>query len=147
MKTYTPLQSGEKANLTPMIDIVFLLLIFFMATTSLIKSEADLEIQLPSPLSIVKPERPPELTDKHIIDIMPDGSVYLNGGMVDSNQGNQIVQKLANTLKRLKASSDRMQIETVIIVQADPASPHYKTMQVLDSCAASQIKYVSFARL
>ena len=147
MKTKILRQNGEKNNLTPMIDVVFLLLIFFMVTTSLIKEEADLQIQLPTPTK-TPPVAPPELTDKHIIDIMPDGSVYLNGGMIDSGQDdNLVMEKLAGTLKKLKASSDRMKMKTVVIVQADPASPHYKSMQILDSCAASKIKYVSFARL
>jgi biopolymer transport protein ExbD len=130
-----------------MIDVVFLLLIFFMVTTSLIKEEADLQFQLPSPPTETPPVAPPELTDKHIVDIMPDGSVYLNGGMIDSGQSNLVMEKLASTLKKLKASSDRMKMKTVVIVQADPASPHYKSMEVLDSCAASKIKYVSFASL
>lgn len=146
MKTKILLQNGDKTNLTPMIDVVFLLLIFFMVTTSLIKEEADLQIQLPTPTK-TPPVAPPELSDKHIIDIMPDGSVYLNGGIIDSGQDNLVMGKLAGTLKRLKASSDRMKMKTVVIVQADPASPHYKAMQVLDSCAASDIKYVSFANL
>ena len=37
-----------KPDLTPMIDVVFLLLVFFMVTTTLIKEETDLGIQLPT---------------------------------------------------------------------------------------------------
>lgn len=137
-------QDSDKANLTPMIDVVFLLLIFFMVTTSLIKEEADLGVQLPTP---TRPAPPVELSDNHIIDIMPDGSVHLNGGLIDSGQKTTQFEGLADTLRKLKASSDRMQMKTVVLVQADPVSPHYKAMQVLDACAASDIKYVSFAKL
>jgi len=144
MNTNDLRRADAKANLTPMIDIVFLLLIFFMVTTSLIKEEADLQIQLPSP---TPPEVPPELSSQHIIDIMPDGSIYLNGGIINSDREGQIVGTLANTLGRLKASSDRIEMETAVVVQADPVSPHFKAMQVLDACAASDIKYVSFAKL
>jgi biopolymer transport protein ExbD len=139
------LRKGDtKANLTPMIDVVFLLLIFFMVTTSLIKEEADLQIQLPTP---TPPEPPLQLSSQHIIDIMPDGSIYLNGGIIQNDRDDQIVGALTNTLGKLKASSDRMKMETVVVVQADPVSPHFKAMQVLDACAASDIKYVSFAKL
>lgn len=139
------LGEGEKANLTPMIDVVFLLLIFFMVTTSLIKEEADLGIQLPTR---TPPEASKELPSKHTIDITPDGSVLLNGGMMASGSDNSVVLRgLITTLARLKASSDRMGAKTIIIIQADPISPHYKAVQVLDACAAAELQYVSFSNL
>jgi len=145
MQTKDILGGGEKANLTPMIDVVFLLLIFFMVTTSLIKEEADLGIQLPTP---TKGEASDELPSKHIIDVLPDGSVRLNGGQIASGGASGVVLNgLIATLKRLKASSDRMGVKTIVIIQADPVSPHYKSIQVLDACAASDIQYVSFANL
>lgn len=133
-----------KGDMTPMIDVVFLLLIFFMVTTSLIKEEADLGIQLPTN---TPPVASNEIPSKHIIDIMPDGSVLLNGGPIASGQETVALHGLIATLTKLKASSDRMGVKTIIIVQADPVSPHYKAIQVLDACAAADLKYVSFANL
>ncbi|PXA04727.1 hypothetical protein DDZ13_06030 [Coraliomargarita sinensis] len=143
MQTQDILGSGEKADLTPMIDVVFLLLIFFMVTTSLIKEEADLGIQLPTN---VPGEPSDELPSKHIIDVLPDGSVHLNGGQIASGTSENIVLNgLITTLKRLKASSDNMGVKTIVVIQADPVSPHYKAIQVLDACAAADIQFVSFA--
>ena len=48
------LHTEDKVDLTPMIDIVFLLLIYFMVTATLIRQEASLNIQLPA-LSIAPP--------------------------------------------------------------------------------------------
>ena len=145
MQTKDILGEGEKANLTPMIDVVFLLLIFFMVTTSLIKEEADLGIQLPTNTPATAPA---ELPSKHIIEVLPDGSVLLNGGMIASgSDGSVVLRGLITTLTRLKASSDRMGAKTIIIIQADPISPHYKTVQVLDACAAADLQFVSFSNL
>lgn len=144
MKAKDILGGGERADLTPMIDVVFLLLIFFMVTTSLIKEEADLGIQLPTD---TPPAASSELPSKHIIDIMPDGGVYLNGGLMASGEDTLVLNGLISTLSKLKASSDRMNIKTVVIIQADPVSPHYKAIQVLDACAAAEINFVSFANL
>ncbi|MFU8847127.1 MAG: ExbD/TolR family protein [Opitutales bacterium] len=139
------LGEGEKANLTPMIDVVFLLLIFFMVTTSLIKEEADLGIQLPTN---TPPVASKELPSKHIVEIAPDGSVLLNGGMmVSGDDGSVVLRGLITTLTRLKASSDRMGVKTIIVIQADPISPHFKAIQVLDACAAAGLQYVSFSNL
>lgn len=145
MQTKDILGEGEKANLTPMIDVVFLLLIFFMVTTSLIKEEADLGIQLPTS---TRGEPSDELPSKHIIDVLPDGSVLLNGGPVAGAGSNAVeLTGLISTLKRLKASSDGMGVKTIVIIQAHPVSPHYKAIQVLDACSAAEVKYVSFSNL
>jgi len=145
MQTKDILGEGEKANLTPMIDVVFLLLIFFMVTTSLIKEEADLGIQLPTNTPA---KDSAELPSKHIIEVLPDGSILLNGGIIASgNDGAIVLRGLISTLTRLKASSDRMGAKTMIIIQADPISPHYKAVQVLDACAAAELQFVSFSNL
>ncbi|HKK18689.1 MAG TPA: biopolymer transporter ExbD [Opitutales bacterium] len=145
MQTKDILGDGEKANLTPMIDVVFLLLIFFMVTTSLIKEEADLGIQLPTD---TRGDPSEQLPSKHIIDVMPDGSIRLNGGQIASGSDSSVVLSgLITTLQRLKASSDPMGVKTIVIIQADPVSPHYKSVQVLDACAAADIQYVSFANI
>ncbi len=48
MKVPTQLNSGEvDFNMTPMIDVVFLLIIFFLVSTHLAKQEAQLELPLP----------------------------------------------------------------------------------------------------
>ncbi len=142
MKPDEIIGGGEKGDLTPMIDVVFLLLIFFMVTTTMIKEEADLGIQLPTDTPAKASD---ELPSKHLIDVMPDGSVHLNGTQIAGSQDTGVLPGLIATLARLKASSDRMGIKTVVVVQADPVSPHYKAVQVLDACAAAKVKFVSFA--
>ena len=143
MQTKDILGEGQKGDMTPMIDVVFLLLVFFMVTTSLIKEEADLGIKLPTNTQGAPTS---ELPSKHIIDILPDGSALLNGGPV-GNQGDVVLTGLINTLKRLKASADRMNKKTIILIQADPISPHYKSVQILDACAAAELKFFSFSNL
>lgn len=130
-----------KPDLTPMIDVVFLLLIFFMVTTTLVKEEADLGIQLPTKTAAVATD---ELPNRHTIDVLPDGSVQFNGSPIASPLERITLHGLIATLKRVKATSDRMGQKTIIVVVADPISPHFKTIEVLDACAAADIQYVSF---
>jgi len=142
MKAKDILESPNKADLTPMIDVVFLLLIFFMVTTTLIKQEADLSFQLPSN---VAGEPTDELPTRVMIDILPDGSILLNGGMTGDPPASRSLPALTSALSRLRGSAARMDQKTVVTIQPDPVSPHAKAVQVLNACAEADIKFVSFA--
>ncbi|MDP0497678.1 MAG: biopolymer transporter ExbD [Verrucomicrobiota bacterium JB024] len=133
-----------KPDLTPMIDVVFLLLIFFMVTTTLIKEEADLGIQLPTDTK-AKPTE--ELPNRHTIDVLPDGSVLFNGSLIASPAERITLNGLIATLRRVKGTADRMGQKTIVVVVADPLSPHFKSIEVLDACAAAGIRFVSFGNL
>ena len=141
MNVESIINEKTKPDLTPMIDVVFLLLIFFMVTTTITKEEADLGIQLPTD---TKGEPSEELPSRHIVDILPDGSVLFNGSPVASSSEAITLKGLILTLQRVKATADRMKVDTIIEVVADPISPHSKSVEVLDACAAAGIQLVLF---
>ena len=143
MKASDIFESAGKPDLTPMIDVVFLMLVFFMVTTELIKQEADLGIQLPSAAA---PASTPELPSKHTIDILPDGTVLLNGGNLGDDPYGDL-SGLTSMLAGLKASADRLQKQTIVTIQADPYSPHYRSVDVLNACARANLKFVSFGKM
>jgi biopolymer transport protein ExbD len=133
------LKSEDKINMTPMIDVVFLLLIYFMFLP--LSQEADIGIRLPSN---TPPAENLELPSEHIIDVYPNGLILLNGAPMDSLD-DRTMSRLTRTLTRLKDSSDRAGIDTVVKIQADPDSPHQRAIDVLNACAKASIKKVSFA--
>jgi biopolymer transport protein ExbD len=133
------LQSEDKVDITPMIDVVFLLLIYFMFLP--LQQEADIGIKLPS-------QTPPsdniELPSEHIIEIFPNGLILLNGAPMDSTDDREMA-RLSTTLTRLRMSSDRLGADTVVKIQADPDSPHKRSIDVLNACSKAEISKVSFA--
>ena len=137
-KRNTFLESEEKFEITAMIDVVFLLLIYFMFLP--IQQEADLGISLPA-------ESPPaedlELPSEHIVQIMPDGEVLLNGQAMGGVDNRELPQ-LREMLTRLKLSSDRAGVKTVVTIDADPDSPHQRSIDVLNSLKQADVKMVSF---
>lgn len=141
MKRPSILQSEDRVDLTPMIDIVFLLLIYFMVTTQLIQEESDMRLQLPA--ETAPPEQPDNLPSEQIIDILEDGQVLLNGAPVDAVDSRDMPE-LSRTLTRLRQADRRMQIDTVVTIQAEDESLHQRSIDVLNACAKAEIRMVSF---
>ena len=139
MKVSSVLKSEDKVDITPMIDVVFLLLIYFMFLP--LQQEADIGIKLPSN---TPPAENLELPSEHIVEIFPNGLILLNGAPMDGIDDRNM-ERLSMTLARLKLSSDRAGIDTVVKIQADPDSPHQRAIDVLNASALADITKVSFA--
>lgn len=113
-------------NLTPLIDVVFLLLIFFMVSTTFTK-ETQLEIDLPSANGSVQ-EKPVE----HIeIQISAEGSYLLNGEPV----GESTELGLRVALETLEDQSS----EAPLVIAADAKTPHQAVVTAMD--VAGQLGY------
>ena len=63
-------------QITPLIDVVFLLLIYFMVTASLIKKEADLSFMLPAKVELTDPIT---LPIEVLIEVNELGDISING--------------------------------------------------------------------
>ena len=130
-------------TLTSMMDVIFLLLIYFMYLP--IQQEADLTVMLPV-------EAPPvdsvSLPNEQVVRIMPNSSIYLNGSEIaasDEVLSGHELDNLAATLLRLKRSSDAAGHATVVTIIPDGDSFHQASISVLDACAKAGIKQVSFS--
>jgi len=134
------LDTKDKVDLTPMIDVVFLLLAFFMVTTDLTE-ESDLSITLP----VNVPTESEDLPQENVVEIRPSGQVLLNGSPVDDPASIRMPQ-LVNTLTRLRDSAARSGDEMSVTIIADPDSLHGRSIAVLNACAASKIKFVMFSQ-
>ncbi len=130
----------EEFQMAPMIDIVFLLLIYFMVTTTLIKQEADLGMQLPGQFTQSTEVKMP---DEQIIDVYEDGRVILNGQIFDQPPRRQMPE-LTATLKRFKQAADMTKTPAMVTIQAENATFHQRVVDVMDACAAAGINSVSF---
>lgn len=140
-KVNSILESEDRYDLTPMIDVVFLLLIYFMFLP--LQQEADISLKLPSLTPPEKSEETP-LPNKHIIEIYPNSVILLNGAPMDGRTGRDL-PRLTETLDRLRLSAERLGDDTIVEIQADPDSKHQRSIDVLNACGLAKIKKVSFA--
>jgi biopolymer transport protein ExbD len=125
----------------PMIDMVFLLLVFFMVSAKPIKQESDINIGLPG---TVAQEEALDIPDEQRIQIQPNGQVLLNDQPMDAPQSAEL-PTLLGTLKRFKESADSNKTEALITIDADDAANHERIVQVLNACAQAKITGVTFA--
>lgn len=124
-----------------MIDMVFLLLVFFMVTAKPIKQESDINLGLPGTVS---QEEAVEIPDEQRILIQPSGQVVLNEMPVDSPTST-LLPTLLTTLVRFKESADANKSEALITIDADDEASHQRIVDVLNACAKAGISGVTFA--
>ncbi|HMP72186.1 MAG TPA: biopolymer transporter ExbD [Kiritimatiellia bacterium] len=130
-----------KVDMTPMIDCVFLLLIFFMVTSTLHRQETDISFSLPG---VADQSEPVEIPDEQIIEIFEDGRVMLNDLQYDSPDS-QDMPELLDTLIRFKATADANKVEAMVTIAPMPQVKHQRVVDVLNACAAARISNVTFA--
>ena len=119
-------------NITPLIDIVFLLLIFFMVSTTFQK-ESQLRVQLPQAEQQTEqqPEEPLEIV------ISADGQYAIGGRTLGDNRLPTLLQAL-----RQAAGDDRDQ---PLVVRADARTPHQAVVRAMDAAAQLGLTRLSIA--
>lgn len=124
------LNNDEGVNLTPLIDVVFLLLIFFMVSTTFTK-ETHLSVDLPQAEGAPQPQ---EVEGIEVI-INASGSYAVNGEALVNTQ----IQTLMSAIEE-KGQGDN---QLPFIVTADAKVPYEAVIQVMD--AAGRLGYVNIS--
>ena len=119
-------------NLTPLIDVVFLLLIFFMVTTTFEK-QAKLKIELPE----AEIEPVATQTENLTISLSKNGEVFINNTELPNNERQSIVNALQNV-----ANEDR---EMQVIIRADANVAHKFVVRIMDVLGSMGFSKVSMA--
>ena len=120
--------------MTPMIDVVFLLIIFFLLTSNLVQQESLIAVDLPTAKSSRMPGVKESQTRKITINITGEDHVFLGNQAVDFGQLQQIL------------SAERMRTgkPLEVRIRTDRRVP-YKTIEpVLVICSQAGIDNVSF---
>jgi biopolymer transport protein ExbD len=125
-------QESPELNLTPLIDVVFLLLIFFMVSTTFDK---DSRIKVELPEAATQDEK---VEEEKVLDITIDanGRYYIG---VDGDQKEVVNTEIA-ILKRAIEKAAGMRRDLPVIITADAKATHQSVIKVMD--AASQLGFV-----
>ena len=123
MPLKTSADEQPSLNLTPMIDIVFLLIIFFMVGTrftELNEAEKNLPLKVPT---VASAKALTEAPRKNVINIFEDGTITLNDQAVE-------IEKLRADLKEAKAQYPK----TGVVVRGDAKISLQRVADVLTAC-------------
>jgi biopolymer transport protein ExbD len=118
-------------QLAPMIDILLLLLSFFIINYQFSKSETELNVSVPTAQEGAEPER---VRGEIIINIVADGSIRVEGLAVDRQQ---LRDKLSAIAKQFQNQPVR--------IRGDGAVPYQRIVEIIDTCQTAGIWNISFA--
>ena len=117
--------------LTSMLDVIFLLLCFFVTVSVFSQWESEISIKLPTAETAVEPDR---LPGEIVVNLRKDGAVVVNGKQLE----------LAELQARLKRVSEVFPGQPVII-RADKDLAYDRLVKTIDACRAADIWNFSLA--
>ena len=123
---------STSVDITPLIDVVFLLLIFFMVSTTFEK-ETEIRIELPQATG-EKPEHPRSELE---ITIDREGNFYVNQL--------EVINTELDTLKTAISKAVKDQRDIPVIINADARTPHQAVITVMDAASQLGLLHMTFA--
>jgi len=127
-------------QIAPMIDVVFVIMLFFMVMAGAVKVEKELNTQLPG---TAESTGSADFVDEQIIAIAEDGEITLNDEPFDSATNRELPQ-LKATLMRLKENADAAKSPAIVTIISDEKAKYSRTVDVLDALAVAKIDNVTF---
>ena len=126
-------QQADEIQMAPLIDIIFLILVFFMVTSVYANLESEVDITLPTANSAIQGER---TQGEIFINVREDGTIIVNERTMDVPELQGVLQRVA---EYFPGGS--------VIIRADAGVSHGRVMAVLYSCRQSDIQNISFAAI
>lgn len=124
-------------QIAPMVDVVFVLLLFFMASAGSQIVERELNVSLPSGRSAASQGPPPTPI---IIQIQGDGLITVNERVYDTPTNKDLPELKA----WLKETIDRFGDRDPVIIQPSMDARHERVMDVLNAATAAGVTKLSF---
>ena len=127
---YQQAQQEEESeiNITPMLDVVFIMLIFFIVTATFIK-EAGIEVNRPDAQTAVKQEKA-----NILIAIGPNNDIWIDRRQVD-------IRSVRPNIERLHAENP----QGSVVIQADKESKTETLIEVMDASRQAGVYNISLA--
>lgn len=136
MRNHRASRREASVELTPLIDVVFLLLIFFMVSTSFVQDQA-LNVALPQANGDARP------TEEVFINIVVgrDGTYVIDGNSALDGSLSGLSTQLRKVVKAKSQQSENLPV----VISADANTTHQAVVRVMDACAQVGLSEISLA--
>jgi biopolymer transport protein ExbD len=128
-------------QIAPMIDVVFVIMLFFMVMAGAVKVEHELKTTLPGNAETAKET---EMPDEITIGVSENGTVTINEDPV-GQPNDKALENLYNEMMKMAAAAKQSKTKLLITVQAEEAAKYERVINVLDVLARAEINNVTFA--
>lgn len=120
-------------QLAPMIDVIFLLLCFFVSSQIFSQWETEIDIKLPTAQTGTLPNR---LPGEIIVNISADGAIIVNSQTLAGDELLNLLRRIVGLLEGERQP---------VLIRADKATPYEYVVRVLDLCRQADVWNISFA--
>ena len=124
-------------DMSPMIDVSFLLLIYFLVTSTLEPTEADLAMTMPSTQTSTSSTKIE--IDQMTVEVNGAGHIVLNGEVLDTDASTREVPLLLDRLKTYAESAKLTDSKPMVIIAADDAAKSQRFIDVLNALADKSV--------
>jgi biopolymer transport protein ExbD len=128
-------------QIAPLIDVVFLLLIYFIMAAQLIRKEGDIKFVLPAPPA---PSTKIEIPVEAVIQIGADGVVEIDAMQFDAND--VLLTSLADHLRGLRVMATAQGSKFFVNLLPDKKAVLDRIVNVMDACSAAQVESLTFSQ-
>lgn len=135
-----PQEPEPNLDISSMIDVAFLLLIYFIVTSTLDPKEADLGIQLPTTESSASTAVE---IDQMTIEVNGEGHIIVDSEVLDTDPNDRKVPLLTAKITEYSQAAQLTSSQPVVIVKADDGAKGQRFVDVLDALAGAKITSVT----
>jgi len=130
-------------QIAPMIDVVFVIMLFFMVMAGAVKVEFELKIKLPGEDTVASEAQ--DIPDELTISITENGQVAINDNEVDKPT-DKTLPTLFVEISKLRQNAEHAKTKLLVTVQAEETTSYDRIALVLDTLAAAHAnENVTFA--
>jgi biopolymer transport protein ExbD len=128
-------------QIAPMIDVVFVIMLFFMVMAGAVKVEHELKTTLPGNAETAKET---DMPDEVTIGVSESGQITINEDPVGQPQDREL-EGLFNEMTKMAQAAKQSKTKLLITVQAEEAARYERVINVLDILAKADISNITFS--
>ena len=138
LKRESPADAGFQ--IAPMIDVVFVIMLFFMVMAGAVKVEYELKTSLPGRAETAQSV---EMPDEVMLGVTENGTITLNEDPI-AQPNDETLEELYRQMAQMEKASQQAKTKLLVTVQAAETALYNRVVNVLDTLARAEVTHITF---